>query len=82
MRSIVCPLLQNQQPGVATCAIQRRHQTPLASFFIVAASVHPCSAVLYRTESMVAQAGQPSGWPIFVGAGIATPVWATHLSKA
>ncbi|HAK4777650.1 TPA: ash family protein [Salmonella enterica] len=28
------------------------------------------------TMSMVAQAGQPSGWPVPGNAGIATPVWA------
>ncbi|MCS4320268.1 hypothetical protein M2407_004627 [Serratia sp. BIGb0234] len=26
---------------------------------------------------MVAQAGQPSGWPVSIEAGIPTPVWAT-----
>ncbi|USQ50440.1 host cell division inhibitor Icd-like protein [Serratia marcescens] len=32
----------------------------------------------YRSsQSMVAQAGQPSGWPVFLEAGIPTPVWAT-----
>ena len=31
----------------------------------------------YATESMVAQAGQPPGWPVFFEAGIPTPVWAT-----
>ena len=31
----------------------------------------------YATESMVAQAGQPPGWPVFFEAGILTPVWAT-----
>ncbi|HGM5490586.1 TPA: host cell division inhibitor Icd-like protein [Serratia fonticola] len=28
-------------------------------------------------QTMVAQAGQPSGWPVFLEAGISTPVWAT-----
>ena len=28
-------------------------------------------------QTMVAQAGQPSGWPVFIEAGIPTPVWAT-----
>ncbi len=28
-------------------------------------------------RTMVAQAGQPSGWPVFIEAGIPTPVWAT-----
>ncbi len=31
---------------------------------------------------MVAQAGQPSGWPVFLEAGIPTPVWATtHMCR-
>lgn len=30
----------------------------------------------YSIMSMVAQAGQSSGWPVFDGAGIPTPVWA------
>ncbi|HHQ4314330.1 TPA: host cell division inhibitor Icd-like protein [Serratia fonticola] len=28
-------------------------------------------------QTMVAQAGQPPGWPVFLEAGIPTPVWAT-----
>ena len=28
-------------------------------------------------QTMVAQAGQPSGWPVSIEAGIPTPVWAT-----
>ncbi|MEB7926104.1 ash family protein [Atlantibacter hermannii] len=31
---------------------------------------------------MVAQAGQPSGWPVSFGAGIPTPVWATTPHRA
>lgn len=46
-------------------------------FFYVAASAHLHSAVLIRTESMVAQAGHPQGWLVFDEASIATPVWAT-----
>ncbi|HIC5631866.1 TPA: ash family protein [Salmonella enterica subsp. enterica serovar Thompson] len=49
----------------------------LSVFFIVAASVHLYSAVLIRTESMVAQAGLTSVRPVFDMAGISTPVWAT-----
>ncbi|HBI5502303.1 TPA: host cell division inhibitor Icd-like protein [Salmonella enterica subsp. enterica serovar Welikade] len=32
--------------------------------------------VHYAIMTMVAQAGQPSGWPVFFEAGIPTPVWA------
>lgn len=31
--------------------------------------------------SMVAQAGQSSGWPVFDGAGILTPVWAIAIER-
>ncbi|WP_420847730.1 ash family protein [Nissabacter archeti] len=30
---------------------------------------------------MVAQAGQPSGWPVSLKAGIPTPVWATTQER-
>jgi hypothetical protein len=30
-------------------------------------------------QTMVAQAGQPSGWPVSKVAGIPTPVWATTI---
>ncbi|MGT5743429.1 host cell division inhibitor Icd-like protein, partial [Escherichia coli] len=32
-------------------------------------------------ESMVAQAGQPPGWPVSVRAGILTPVWAIAIER-
>ncbi|HDJ7852609.1 TPA: ash family protein, partial [Escherichia coli] len=35
----------------------------------------------YATESMVAQAGQPPGWPVFFEAGIPTPVWAIAIER-
>ncbi|ECM5339412.1 host cell division inhibitor Icd-like protein [Salmonella enterica subsp. enterica serovar Give] len=37
--------------------------------------------VHYVIMSMVAQAGQPSGWPVFDGAGILTPVWAIATER-
>ncbi|WP_391488038.1 host cell division inhibitor Icd-like protein [Leclercia tamurae] len=37
--------------------------------------------VHYAAMSMVAQAGQPSGWPVFDGAGILTPVWAIAIER-
>lgn len=46
-------------------------------FFCIAALAHQHSAALARTESMVAQAGHPKGWPVSSRAGISTPVWAT-----
>ncbi|TLU68310.1 host cell division inhibitor Icd-like protein [Enterobacter sp. MF024] len=46
-------------------------------FFIVVMSVPPFSAAQIRTESMVALAGQLSGWPVSFVSGIATPVSVT-----
>lgn len=46
-------------------------------FFIVVRSVPPYSAAQIRTESMVALAGQLSGWPVPFDAGISTPVSVT-----
>lgn len=48
-------------------------------FFIVAKSVPPLSTAQIRTESMVALAGQPSGWPVSLCAGILTPVSVTTI---
>ena len=42
---------------------------------ILPASAH------YAAESMVAQAGQPPGWPVFFEAGISTPVWAIAIER-
>ncbi|EDR6494489.1 host cell division inhibitor Icd-like protein [Salmonella enterica] len=40
------------------------------------------SAIAYHAVmSMVAQAGQPSGWPVFFEAGISTPVWAIATER-
>ncbi|EIN1200264.1 host cell division inhibitor Icd-like protein [Salmonella enterica] len=38
-------------------------------------------SVHYAIMSMVAQAGQPSGWPVFFEAGILTPVWAIATER-
>ncbi|WP_338635297.1 host cell division inhibitor Icd-like protein [Erwinia persicina] len=50
-------------------------------FFCVFASVHPFNGQRfsrrYTVCVMVARAGQPSGWPVFIEAGIPTPVRAT-----
>ena len=40
------------------------------------------SAIAYHAVmSMVAQAGQPPGWPVSVRAGILTPVWAIAIER-
>ncbi|WP_228457120.1 host cell division inhibitor Icd-like protein [Serratia symbiotica] len=46
-------------------------------FFIVVKSVPPYSAEQIRAVSMVALAGQLSGWPVSLYAGISTPVSVT-----
>ncbi|OVZ75000.1 host cell division inhibitor Icd-like protein [Yersinia kristensenii] len=50
-------------------------------FFYVVASAYQFFAQWFlhrcRYQAMVAQAGQPSGWPVSIEAGIPTPVWAT-----
>ena len=50
-------------------------------FFYVVASVRQFLAQRFLCRCafkiMVAQAGQPSGWPVSFVAGISTPVWAT-----
>lgn len=51
-------------------------QTPIASFLLSQVST-PYSAEQIRTESMVALAGQLSGWPVPFDAGIPTPVSVT-----
>ncbi|GAB2938947.1 host cell division inhibitor Icd-like protein [Hafnia psychrotolerans] len=50
-------------------------------FFYVVALAHLLFAQWFLNhcdyQTMVAQAGQPSGWPVVIEAGISTPVWAT-----
>jgi len=50
-------------------------------FFCVYASVHPLSGQRFFSRCavyvMVTRAGQPSGWPVSIEAGIPTPVRAT-----
>ncbi|MGE5988680.1 ash family protein [Klebsiella michiganensis] len=48
-------------------------QTPKASFFVSCHRAHRFSGTI-RNVSMVALAGQPSGWPVSFVSGIPTPV--------
>ncbi|UTJ47972.1 host cell division inhibitor Icd-like protein [Atlantibacter subterranea] len=54
-------------------------------FFYVCALMHSFSAQrlysLCAIRVMVAQAGQPSGWPVPIVTGISTPVWATTSER-
>ncbi|RRZ92328.1 host cell division inhibitor Icd-like protein [Erwinia sp. 198] len=75
-------------PAAAKSAAGRRNpsysmatQHAPCVFFYVVASVRQFLAQRFLCRCafkiMVAQAGQPSGWPVFIEAGIPTPVWAT-----
>ncbi len=54
-------------------------------FFCVCALMHPFFGQRFCIRCavcvMVAQAGQPSGWPVPIVTGISTPVWATTLER-
>ena len=54
-------------------------------FFCVYAYVHLLFTHRFLSRCcicvMVAQAGQPSGWPVLDGAGISTPVWAIAIER-
>ncbi|WP_210517462.1 host cell division inhibitor Icd-like protein [Pantoea ananatis] len=54
-------------------------------FFCVLASVHPLSGQRFCIRCavlvMVARAGQPSGWPVSIEAGIPTPVRVTTSER-
>ena len=75
-------------PAVAKSAAGRRNPsysmaTPDAPcvFFYVVAQAHPFFGLwclhLSPCQIMVIRAGQPSGWPVFIEAGIPTPVRVT-----
>lgn len=80
--------LRYSRRAVATSAAGRRNpcysmatQHAPGVFFYVVASAYQFFAQWFlhrcRYQAMVAQAGQPSGWPVSIEAGIPTPVWAT-----
>ncbi|WP_445482716.1 ash family protein [Rahnella variigena] len=75
-------------PAVAKSTAGRRNPSHLLAtrhapsvFFYVVAFAHLSLAQWFLSlcayRVMVAQAGQPSGWPVSNKAGIPTPVWAT-----
>ncbi|MHC9059218.1 host cell division inhibitor Icd-like protein [Pantoea sp. y20] len=90
-------LFSGEQPlysfrAVAKSAAGRRNPCYLLAtqhapcvFFYVAALVRHFLAQRFlcrcAVKIMVAQAGQPSGWPVSNKAGIPTPVWATTLER-
>ncbi|MBH3119120.1 host cell division inhibitor Icd-like protein [Serratia ureilytica] len=82
------PALRYSPPAAAQSAAGRRNpcysmatQHAPGVFFYVAALVCSFFAQWFLCycgyQTMVAQAGQPSGWPVSIEAGIPTPVWAT-----
>ncbi|MDW5512080.1 host cell division inhibitor Icd-like protein [Serratia proteamaculans] len=82
------PALRYSFPAVAKSAAGRRNPCYLLAtqhapgvFFYVVALVRSFFAQWFLCycgyQTMVAQAGQPSGWPVSNKAGIPTPVWAT-----
>ncbi|MBJ2097552.1 host cell division inhibitor Icd-like protein [Serratia ureilytica] len=84
------PALRYSPPAVAKSAAGRRNpcltmatQHAPRVFFFVAAFVRSFFArwmLCYRSsQSMVAQVGQSSGWPVYIVTGIPTPVWATTI---
>ncbi|HEP0390525.1 host cell division inhibitor Icd-like protein [Serratia marcescens] len=84
------PALRYSPPAVAKSTAGRRNlcltmATPHAPsvFFFVAAFARSFFAQWFLCycgyQTMVAQAGQPSGWPVSIVAGIPTPVWATTI---
>ncbi|HIE3985878.1 TPA: ash family protein [Serratia marcescens] len=77
---VIIPLhLIKRVPGVRTRLRSKATIDAYRVFFIVVKSVHLYSAAQIRTESMVALAGQPSGWPVPFDAGILTPVSVTTI---
>ncbi|MGG4624692.1 host cell division inhibitor Icd-like protein [Serratia odorifera] len=88
-----CLALRYSPPAVAKSAAGRRNPCLILAtnehaprvFFYVTALVRSFFArwmLCYRSsQSMVAQAGQPSGWPVSKVAGIPTPVWATTIER-
>jgi len=66
-------------PGVRTRSRSKATTDAYRVFFIVVESAYLYSAAQIRTESMVALAGQLSGWPVPFDAGILTPVSVTTL---
>ncbi|MCC7688621.1 host cell division inhibitor Icd-like protein [Serratia marcescens] len=82
------PALRYSPPAAAKSAAGRRNpcysmatQHAPGVFFYVVALVRSFFAQWFLCycgyQTMVAQAGQPSGWPVSIEAGIPTPVWAT-----
>ncbi|TJZ70986.1 hypothetical protein FA013_05945 [Raoultella planticola] len=74
---IITPHLIKRVTGVETRLRSKATTDAYRVFFIVVKSAHLYSAAQIRTESMVALAGQLSGWPVPFDAGISTPVSVT-----
>ncbi|EFH4146203.1 hypothetical protein F9365_14050 [Escherichia coli] len=71
--------LTKRVPGVRTRIRSKATTDAYRVFFCRNVSTPICSGADPRTESMVALAGQLSGWPVPFDAGILTPVSVTTL---
>ncbi|MGM1348296.1 host cell division inhibitor Icd-like protein [Serratia liquefaciens] len=82
LRYSPCAVAQSTAGRRNPCLILATQHAP-SVFFYVVALVRSFFAQWFLCycgyQTMVAQAGQPSGWPVSKVAGIPTPVWATTI---
>ncbi|EKN5112543.1 host cell division inhibitor Icd-like protein [Yersinia enterocolitica] len=80
LRYSPCAVAQSAAGRGNPCNSMATQHAP-SVFFYVVALVRSFFAQWFLCycgyQTMVAQAGQPSGWPVSIEAGISTPVWAT-----
>ncbi|WP_166734002.1 host cell division inhibitor Icd-like protein [Serratia fonticola] len=80
LRYSPCAVAQSTAGRRNPCYSMATQHAP-SVFFYVVALVRSFFAQWFLCycgyQTMVAQAGQPSGWPVSIEAGIPTPVWAT-----
>ncbi|NBJ35195.1 host cell division inhibitor Icd-like protein [Serratia fonticola] len=82
LRYSPCAVAQSTAGRRNPCLTMATQHAP-SVFFFVAAFARSFFAQWFLCycgyQTMVAQAGQPSGWPVSIVAGIPTPVWATTI---
>ncbi|UAN44776.1 ash family protein [Serratia sp. JSRIV001] len=80
LRYSPCAVAQSTVGRRNPCYLLATQHAPSVFFYVVALA-HSFFAQWFlcycSDQTMVAQAGQPSGWPVSNKAGIPTPVWAT-----
>ncbi|WP_115160492.1 host cell division inhibitor Icd-like protein [Serratia fonticola] len=80
LRYSPCAVAQSTAGRRNPCYSMATQHAPSVFFYVVALarSFFAQWFLCYCSDqTMVAQAGQPSGWPVSIEAGIPTPVWAT-----